>query len=183
MRHCSSSGSLNYMRQGCLEQKKKKKNTFLFSALLKSLLLTCCRAFVVVGNSRMDAARLRHGVLCCRPACLLQPQPGVCPASCCGLVLPNQSPGVSCGCKGSSAQLGTAWHSSAQLSTARHSLVQFGTARHSSALAELCSLHPSTSPRGVYFQLVPLTRLTGDKSSPFPGKNSPAVIRSAAPAV
>lgn len=168
MRHCSSSGSLNYMRQGCLEQKKKKKNTFLFSALLKSLLLTCCRAFVVVGNSRMDAARL---------------QPGVCPASCCGLVLPNQSPGVSCGCKGSSAQLGTARHSSAQLSTARHSLVQFGTARHSSALDELCSLHPSTSPRGVYFQLVPLTRLTGDKSSPFPGKNSPAVIRSAAPAV
>lgn len=129
MRHCSSSGSLNYMRQGCLEQKKKKKkNTFLFSALLKSLLLTCCRAFVVVGNSRMDAARLRHGVLCCRPACLLQPQPGVCPASCCGLVLPNQSPGVSCGCKGSLAQLGTARRSSAQLGIAWCSSAQLGTA-------------------------------------------------------
>lgn len=115
MRHCSSSGSLNYMRQDCLEQKKKP--TFLFSALLKSLLLTCSGTSLC-GNSRMDAACLQHGVLGCRPSCLLQPQPCVCPASCCGLVLPKQSPGVSCGCKGSSAQLSTTQHSLVQLSTA-----------------------------------------------------------------
>lgn len=114
MRHCSSSGSLNYMRQGCLEQKKKKKNTFLFSALLKSLLLTCCRAFVVVGNSRMDAAR--GPVL---QTCLLAAAPAWCLPS--KLLWPRPPQPEPWGELWLQRQLSTAWHSSAQLGAAQHS--------------------------------------------------------------
>lgn len=49
MRHCSSSGNLNYMRQGSLEQKKH------FS-LLNSLPLTCSKDLIVFWDARMSAA-------------------------------------------------------------------------------------------------------------------------------
>lgn len=56
MRHCSSSGDLNYMRQGSLEQKKHFSH-------LNSLPLTCSKDLIVFQDAKTSAAFVAPALL------------------------------------------------------------------------------------------------------------------------